>query len=245
MSAGLEAWQNPTVIDRCAQVHYRAEMEFHNFPHALRVGEIATVRAAEAMAHGVPIEYDVVKPASSYHDAGVHLQPGVDHPFFLREDYSSQIGRRELRQLGMPEPLVADTSHAIRSTSHTVPCETATARCIRQADLIAGGILSSPLVFLNGTYRLYLESKRLEDQQPAESADRGRLIEELVEFGGANHAILLTYLDTDLSLGNHDRDARGRNFNKQAMGNVALLAPSRLGDVLTANLEAIIATRTA
>lgn len=147
--------------------------------------------------------------------------------------------------MGMPGFLIDINGAVIRSTHHAVPCETDTERCANQADLIAGGVLSPPAVFLYGTYRLYLESKRLKGRQPVEPKDRERLIGELVQFGGVSHEIMLTYLEKDLGLGRHDRDTEGRGFNERAAETVSLLAPSRIEEALTVNFNDILALQAA
>lgn len=241
MSRSLELWRNPANIDSMARRHYRDELEFHNYPHALDACEIAATLAEIAIQHEVDIERRVIKASMSYHDGGTYLWPGIDHPFSTREEYAADVSGRELEMLGMPQFLIDINGNVVRSTNHAVPCFTKTERCANQADLIAGGILSAPAVFLNGTYRLYLESKRLKGEQPAAPADRERLIGELVQFGGVSHEILLAYLEKDLSLGRHDRDAEGHGFNERAGEQVDLLAPARIEETLTVNFDAMVA----
>jgi hypothetical protein len=241
MSSKLELWRNPANIDFMARRHYRDDLEFHNYPHAEESANIMEILAEIAIARGASIELHAVKSSMAYHDAGTHLWPGVDHPFLTREEYAADIGSRELGMLGMPESLIEISAGVIKSTNHLVACETGTERCANQADLMAGGILSAPDVFLHGTYRLYRESKRLKDERPVEPSDRERLIAELVEFGGVSHEILLTFLEKDLSLGRHDKDTEGRSFNARAGERVALLAPNRIEESFTVNFDDILA----
>ncbi|HYH36500.1 MAG TPA: hypothetical protein VD706_03305 [Candidatus Saccharimonadales bacterium] len=241
-SAIAERWKNPAVVDVFARHHYAGphleEPAFHHYPHARLTRHIADILAVTAARNGAKIEADVLPVAAAYHDAGAALWPAMRHAFAIPEDLAADIAARDLPTLHMPEAKVESAKETIRETSRLVPCTTDTARCLSQADLMAGGLLSHDAVFLHGTYRLYKESKQLEDRPLPD--DRDVLRDELLEFGVASHETLSTYLEEDLALGPHQRNQRGQSmFNILGARKIRLLERAQFARILEVNLDYI------
>jgi hypothetical protein len=233
----IEAWKDPDVIDDMARPHYRDDLEYHHYPHSLLIADIALKKADIAIAHGVIIERAVLKPASGWHDAGKHLKPVIDHPFATSEEYAVHISGPELRRAGMPERLISLTGDVIKSSSPNQHCTTDTERCFVQADLTAGGIdkKDKAIAFLNVTYLLYREAKKLKEELPIQPWDHDKLMKELVPFGDLSREILMAFLEEDLSTCDEDSD-----FNREAAKKVDLLRPARFTRILQAYLDDIV-----
>jgi hypothetical protein len=243
-SSCLETWRNPSAVDSFASRHYRdghlEEPAFHDYPHARLTRHIAGILAKTAVRNGADIETDVLPQAAAYHDAGATLWHTIRHRFPIPEELAAHVAGRDLPALGMPEPQVESALEAIRETSRFVPCTSDTARCLSQADLMAGGILSHDVVLLHNTYTLYKESRDLAGAPTPSDPDELR--GELLEFGNLSYEVLQAYLAEDLSLGPHQRTADGEStFNLRASRQVdRLLGPGRLAPILDVNLDYII-----
>jgi hypothetical protein len=239
----MEIWKNPDAVDAFARQHYldqhHEEPEFHHYPHAKLTRYIAGILAAAAIRNGAGIETDVLPPAAAYHDADAVIWPFLRHKFAIPEDLAADIAARDLGGLGMPEAKIESATKIIRETSRFVPCTTDTSRCLSQADLMAGGIFSQDIVFLNGTYRSYKESKK-QGNQPVPD-DRDTLRGELLDFGSTvSHGVLSVYFEEDLALGPHQRNERGESiFNILGRHKIRLLEPARFARILEVNLDSI------
>jgi hypothetical protein len=236
-----EVWRNPHVIDTFARRHYRGDLEFHNYPHATTAAEILEALIAEAVRHGIDdIEEGAARPAGLYHDAGVHLWLPHDR-FPTKEALSADLMTRDLRMLHAPQAVIEDGATAIRATSYTERCATSLGRALRQADLIAGGVFAGPVVFVNGTYRLYREGRRLDDEMPTPPAEQEKLIKELSAFGAISHEVMLAYAEEDVAIGAYQRDPESGEslFNRHLAANIGVLAPGRLEPFLRDNLGAV------
>ena len=236
----LEKWQDPRFLDPLIKPYYRDDLDYHNYPHAIHSSDRAIEIGQVAIAHGVDIKIHLLPSAGRLHDAGFHLRPLIDHPFATKEEYPADLASRLLKPLGMKGADVAHVSHIIESTAADVPCETATAKCFRQADL--DNLVRGPVVFLNATYRLYKESRRLE-VKPLLSVKSNPvgLMNDFIKFAGISHEILSTYLEEDVSLGEFDRDREGRSlFALKAAKNIGILVPNRLTEFLADHLVEVV-----
>lgn len=235
-----ELWCDGEMLDRKAEPHYQP-LDFHNYPHALRTAELSIEIARIAIPHGANIDISVLPSAGREHDAGFYLLPLFDHSFATKEAFSASIYRIDMASLGMPWDKIELGAESIESTAFSVPCKTDTARCLRQGDLSAGGVLDSPIAFLGNTFKLFRESKRLKEEPLVQIAHPRSWVRDFITFGGISHEILSAYLAEDLALGDFQRDEEGRCvFNTQAARNVNLLVPSKLTEFLARHLGEII-----
>ena len=237
----LEKWQDPRFLDPMLSPHYRDDLEYHGYErHAVYTADKAVEIGRVAIAHGVEIDITLFPSTGRGHDAGKYLIPGRDHPWDTEEEHAADVTARTQRLLGMPAAKINHSSDVIKSTNANVLCKTDTAKCLRQADL--DNLIRDPIVFLNATYRLYKESKRLKEEPVFSGRTNPMgLIKDLVDFGAISHEILSTYLAEDISLGDFDRDREGRSlFALRAAANVNLLVPNRLSDFLSKNLAAVV-----
>src|SRR5688572_4245204 len=112
MPPRVEAWQDPVLLEEIARPYYRDDLEFHNWEHILAVRDKAREKAQLCVDNGLAIDWDVIDPASLYHDAGSWLVPAgsegrkAEHRFKSPERYAASLAVRDLTELGMPEDKV-------------------------------------------------------------------------------------------------------------------------------------------
>ncbi len=243
-----EVWRDRETIEELARPHYSyesdegsIELPFHNWPHADYVTDKSLEIADNAERHGEQINVAVLVAAPPYHDADFFMKPGVDHPYSSKELQSSAVAQSDISLLGAPLEFVRHVGSAIESTQVGVKCTSQEARILRQADL--SNITSwNPLVFLNGTYRLYKESKILSGQPLISfSLNPDAFIKDFVKFSGISYEILTAYNEEDISLGDFDRDRLGVSlFQKRAAKNIPMLVPKRITRILQSKLGDIV-----
>jgi hypothetical protein len=239
--SAIEAWRDPVQLEAQARPHY-IDLEFHNWPHALAVRADTRANAQRCVDHGLTIDWDVLDPASLNHDGDFWIPPGSapGYKYKTKERAAAAIVRREMPVLGMPADKIKHVSDIIKSSEKGVRCKTLEARCMRQADL-ANVAHPNPIVILNGTYRLYKETKRLNGEQPKPPSMRLPFLKDFLGFAAVSYEILTVYNDEDVSLGDFDRDQEGRSlFAQHAAKNIALLTPARLTDLLSRHLPSIV-----
>lgn len=235
-----EAWRDPIMQQASARSHYRTDLEFHNWSHGLETAEESRSNALICLENDIDVDPDVAYASGLHHDDNFWQVPQVDHAFRSKEVYSAYLGANIQDCLGMPKETIDEFKDAIYSTERGIACKTILAKCVRRADLKN---VSSPnsLDFLNATYRLYRESKRLKDEKPVSLARPDRLIKDLIRFGGISYEVLSTYYEEDLSLGDFDHNADGScEFNKLGTQNMRLLLPEKLSVILPKKLGEVV-----
>jgi hypothetical protein len=189
---------------------------------------------------GADIEADILTFVGFGHDTGTWLVPGVDHNFDNAEAYSADLAWVIGKSLDIPKPKLELAYEVINSSGPGMPCETDTARCFRRGDLADGGIQESPTAFLNGTYRLYLEKKIIEGQEPASLARPHRLVTDLVQFGVTAHDVLNRLTAEDLRFQSIDQDEQFVDFSLRAANNIRLLSSWPLQQFLGRHLKDVV-----
>jgi hypothetical protein len=234
-------WHDRPTLETHAQPHYSDALPFHNWAHALAVADESLSIAARAAQHGLALDTAVMIPAALNHDAGFFLNPGVDHTFASKELYSANVVHDDLTLLRAPERAATHAAQIVASTQKGVACASPEAKAVRQADL-ANVSSNNPLAFLNGTYRLYAESKMLAGQRLLKlSVDPEAIIKDFVKFAAISYEILSAYNQEDISLGDFDRDKNGVSiFQKQAAKNIERLVPNRLTGLLQSKFGDIV-----
>ena len=236
----LPLWQNRNVLAPLVRPFYRP-YPFHNIPHVQKTTNLGIAVAEQAIAHGIEIDTSVLPLAGYTHDAGNWFMPGRDHPFKTAEAFSANVAWRIGQALGMPKPKLELACDMIESSGPDKPCITPEAKALSQGDLMAGGLLDEPIIFLNGTYRLYKESKIIGGEPLAHPSRPQALATDFVRFGSVCHDKLGRLVSEDLSIGDYDRDDEGRSlFVMRAEYNLNLLTPRLMTDFLSKHMFEIV-----
>jgi hypothetical protein len=234
MDISKELWRDPSVLDKLASRHYDA-LPYHNYGHSLSTSRYAESIGSQAIEHGIEIVMDVLPSAARWHDVGHRI--GIVNPYTTQEKLAANIFTRELKVLGMPAELTNLGSDVIESTNYNETCKTPTAKCLRQADLMAGGVASNPFAFLNATVRLYKEDKIIRGEaSPSFSLRKMLVMKDLLTYAEVGHGILAGLLE-DVRLGDYQED---EIYAVKAARNVNLLLPDNLKRFLDSNLSQVI-----
>lgn len=195
-----------------AKAAHDPNLPYHNFDHTLGTRNEAARLVALCKAHGLVVDEDVVEAAALLHDAG--YADNIDLARFdSKEAYAVELASKILQFLGMPQQKIYKVTAAIMCTKVGVKPHTLEDKIVRRADL--ENVASSPENFIRNNLLVLEEYSALNGSKP--SAE---------EWAAFSYAILSSYLNDDVLLGEFDRTKSGVSvFSEKAIKNVNLLLP--------------------
>ncbi len=149
-----------------ASAYYLAE-GYHVDDHREQVIDRSLRLGSIAARYGVASDAQVLLLASSWHDAGIAMNPvdflvdGQDghllRPALFSEEVSAELFKRQADRIGLPGELTNEVAVAILGTNPTMDLPTVESQIVAAADLFGVGF-DAPEEFVSTTKKLWKEA---------------------------------------------------------------------------------------